>query len=179
MLSFRMFRSPTTSSPSPSPDRCHHFSLVRLYSDKSVPSTCTDRVGGATFRSLLLDANHSPLATIFFRIRTYAKRAHNPFRIRTSKTQHLKPFRMNTSKKTGVGAPSFKPKPSLSHSEFLPTLFTPSIARSSGSLSLKGHGTRVAEYGSTPRSKSHERPVTSPQLFTTYGRVSSGCLLFS
>src|SRR5579859_6062709 len=106
MLSFRMFRSPTTSSPSPSPDRCHHFSLVRLYSDKSVPSTCTDRVGGATFRSLLLAANHLPLATIFFRIRT-------------SKTQDLKPFRMNTSKKNGVGAPSFKPKPSLSRSEFL------------------------------------------------------------
>jgi hypothetical protein len=37
-----------------------------------------------------LTTNNSPLSTISFTIRTYAKRARNSRRIRTSKTQHLK-----------------------------------------------------------------------------------------
>src|SRR5579859_3270804 len=174
-----MFRSPTTSTASPSPDRCHHFSFVRLYSDKSVPSTCTDRVGGGTFRSLLLDANHSPLATIFFRIRTYEKRVRNPFEIRTSKTQDLKLFRMNTSQKTGWGPP---PSSQNLHSLILNSC-RPCLRRASQGAAVfspsRVTGQGLRKTGHTTRSKSHERPVTSPQLFTTHGRVSSGCLLFS
>src|ERR1700726_2864285 len=52
---------------------------------------------------------HRFVSTIFFRIRTYAKRALNPFTMNTSKTKHLKPFRINPYKKGGEGAPSQPP----------------------------------------------------------------------
>src|SRR5579859_89095 len=100
-----MFRSPTTPSSSPSPDRSHHSSPLRMPPHKSVPDARTGPVGTTKFRLFLLSNQHSPLATIPFRIRTYEKSTRNPFRIRTSKTQDLKSFRMNTSKKTGGGEP--------------------------------------------------------------------------
>jgi hypothetical protein len=106
-----MFRSPTTPSPSASPDLCHHSSLFRLPSDKSLPSARTAPADPTNFRSFILATRHSTLvylegsgrAAIAFRIRTCGKCASNPFRIRTSKTQDLKPLRMRTYEKTGDG----------------------------------------------------------------------------
>ena len=53
-----------------------------------------------------LAAHHSPLATIPFTMRTFAKPASNPCRMRSFKTQHLKSSRMCTSEKPPPGGHS-------------------------------------------------------------------------
>jgi hypothetical protein len=146
-----MFRSPTTPSPSASPYLCHHSSLFRLPSDKSLPSARTAPADPTNFRSFILATRHSTLvylegsgrAAIAFRIRTYGKCASNPFRIRTSKTQDLKPFRMRTYEKTGDGVgPVGQP--------LLAVL-----------LQLASHGTRMHDTEHGSRTTSHKPRVTN------------------
>src|SRR5579859_4457751 len=94
-------------SPRPFPCRCRCGASAPhpFHRRRSGGSSARQPIARPCPRSFLLTTNHSSLATISFRIRTYEKLARNPFRMRTSKTQDLKPFRMNTYKKTGEGGP--------------------------------------------------------------------------
>src|SRR5579859_1688444 len=94
-------------SPRPFPCRCRCGASAPppFHRRRSGGSSARQPMARPCPRSFLLTTNHSSLATISFRIRTYEKLARNPFSMRTSKTQDLKPFRMNTYKKTGEGGP--------------------------------------------------------------------------
>src|SRR5579859_5919673 len=113
-------------SPRPFPCRCRCGASAPppFHRRRSGGSSARQPMARPCPRSFLLTTNHSSLATISFRIRTYEKLARNPFRMRTSKTQDLKPFRMNTYKKTGEGGPIFLLS-SVSPLRFFSTLHLP------------------------------------------------------
>jgi len=101
-LSF-LCESSVASAPAFTPGRSERYLFL---------SSCFPRIAGhGTQAASIPAANHQPLVTIFFRIRTYAKQPNNPFRIRTYKTQDLKSFRMNTYEKTRGGTPSILQPP--------------------------------------------------------------------
>jgi len=110
---FHTFPQPYQTNYSP-PNSFYPFDLPQPHSNARPhlpPVPATRRLPRAAKHGLSCDlasalppviSQESPF-TNSFRMRTYAKRAHNQFRIRAYKTQDLKPFRMNTYKKTGGG----------------------------------------------------------------------------